>query len=86
MLSFAVGGAVAFTFIVLGGIGIYGCSLATPPQAGFGPGGGGEGARRRVEFFITPDDVVESLDLDSTFTAAGKCVALEFAAVQAPRR
>ena len=81
LLSFAVGGAVAFTFIVLfGGIGIYGCSLATPPQAGFGnPVAVAKALGGASEFFITLVMMSSSLStLDSTFTAAGKCVALEF--------
>ena len=80
LLSFAVGGAVAFTFIVLfGGIGIYGCSLATPPQAGFGnPVAVSKALGGASELFITLVMMSSSLStLDSTFTAAGKCVALE---------
>ena len=81
LMSFLVGGGVAFTFIVLfGGIGIYGCSIADPPASGNGaPVGVANALGGATEFFITLVMMSSSLStLDSTFTAAGKAVALEF--------
>ena len=55
LLSFFVGGAVAFSFIVLfGGIGIYGCSIAVPAAAKNGnPVGVANALGGATQFFIT---------------------------------
>jgi len=79
LLSFAWGGAIAFTFIVLfSAIGIYGCVLAddvkqgSPEAVATALGGGAEALIMLVM-------VTSSLStLDSTFTSCGKLLGLEF--------